>query len=76
MELRRIHGLILTLALVAAAALPAAAGEGPTLKYGLETQLRAMLSHLDEPGSGPGNEAGCRCGPPAWTCAPNPRTAA
>ena len=58
MELRRIHGLILTLALVAAAALPAAAGEGPTLKYGLETQLRAMLSHLDEPGSGPSNEGG------------------
>lgn len=56
MVLRRIHGPIMTLALVAAISLPAVAGEGPTLKYGLETQLRAMVSHLDEPGANPATD--------------------
>ncbi|NTV04362.1 hypothetical protein HGA89_05555, partial [bacterium] len=56
---RLMSGSILAVALVAAAATASTAGEGPTLAYGLEGQLRALLSHLDEPiGGQPGTDGG------------------
>lgn len=55
---RLMSGSILAVALIAAAATVSTAGEGPTLAYGLEGQLRALLSHLDEPGDEPGTDGG------------------